>query len=458
MVERVRKARLFLGIFLIMLGILFPLILTFDDFNIMYYLNKSIIDYDKLSLLIGGILLVLLNTVRALPHYVGAFFVSESIQVDSSLSFSKYVKPIIIFTLISSVYFIIWIFYPRISYHFGVPAVTMILLTTLIGGRSATYISSWKKVLLIIMFILAFQFLDIMPFINSLPFGKGEISKEVKLIGHFLNAEKELNILSSVAFLLFFSFGLLVFMLIRDENRLKGYEKLKQENLILENKSKMKDLENRVHLEMRNLVHDLKSPLTSAQALVSLVKVSLQQNAMEKEFSYLTKVEDSIDNMSNMISEILNEDVKFEIETENILNATLANMSKYENNKNLFIFNKVPKSKIKVNKINFTRALVNIIENAQSSIKNKEDGKIEIIIEGISIEDEKYIEISILDNGQGIKRSDLENIFKPGFSTKGSHGLGLSFVKRTIDKSNGELVLYSEEGIGTTVTIILKEA
>ena len=58
-------------------------------------------------------------------------------------------------------------------------------------------------------------------------------------------------------------------------------------------------LENRTYLEMRHLVHDLKSPLTSAQALVGVVRMTCdKKREMDKESGYLSQVESSIEKMS----------------------------------------------------------------------------------------------------------------------------------------------------------------
>ena len=95
------------------------------------------------------------------------------------------------------------------------PSITMILLIILIGDRDYNYVSEWKKVALIVFFITSFQFMDIMPFFNRLPIGKGDVSLQVKLIADYLKAERELNIISMFFMSLFSIFGTLVFLLIK---------------------------------------------------------------------------------------------------------------------------------------------------------------------------------------------------------------------------------------------------
>ena len=68
--------------------------------------------------------------------------------------------------------------------------------------------------------------------------------------------------------------------------------------------------------------------------------------------------------------------------------------------------------------------------------------------------------IDVKDNGKGISRNNISQVFKPGFSTKKrGWGLGLSLSKRIIEQYHkGSLfVKHSELGKGTTFRIILKK-
>ncbi len=82
-------------------------------------------------------------------------------------------------------------------------------------------------------------------------------------------------------------------------------------------------------------------------------------------------------------------------------------------------------------------------------------GRIDIRI--VRMNDGK-IAIDISDTGKGIPRSKVQEIFKPGYTTKKrGWGLGLTLVKRIVENyHNGKIfVLFSELGKGTTFRIIL---
>ncbi|HPD94712.1 MAG: HAMP domain-containing histidine kinase [Bacteroidales bacterium] len=68
--------------------------------------------------------------------------------------------------------------------------------------------------------------------------------------------------------------------------------------------------------------------------------------------------------------------------------------------------------------------------------------------------------IDVTDNGSGIPRNKLKEIFSPGYTTKDrGWGLGLSLSKRIVEEyHNGKIfVLRSELGVGTTIRVVLKK-
>jgi len=72
----------------------------------------------------------------------------------------------------------------------------------------------------------------------------------------------------------------------------------------------------------------------------------------------------------------------------------------------------------------------------------------------------REIIVSIEDKGRGIVREEWERIFQPFYRTDEGHsipgfGLGLSLAHRIIKLHKGEIMLFSEPGVGTTFTVKL---
>ncbi len=71
---------------------------------------------------------------------------------------------------------------------------------------------------------------------------------------------------------------------------------------------------------------------------------------------------------------------------------------------------------------------------------------------------QRYVEISVSDNGPGMSEAVASRALDPFFTTKevnSGTGLGLSMVYGFIQQSGGELRIYTEEGEGTTVKLFL---
>lgn len=104
------------------------------------------------------------------------------------------------------------------------------------------------------------------------------------------------------------------------------------------------------------------------------------------------------------------------------------------------------------------QVFLNLITNGLYAINKKfgkqSDGLLTIATEPHG----DHAHIIIADNGIGMPKDVIERIFEPFFTTKEvgeGTGLGMSIVYKTIKKHNGEIKIHSEEGVGTTFTLII---
>ncbi|MEO8447135.1 MAG: ATP-binding protein, partial [bacterium] len=85
----------------------------------------------------------------------------------------------------------------------------------------------------------------------------------------------------------------------------------------------------------------------------------------------------------------------------------------------------------------------NLIDNAVFALPKNGELEIETSI------DQKYLKVSIIDNGPGIPKDILSRIFDPFFTTKkvgDGTGIGLDLVSRIIKNHKGEIKVNSVPG------------
>ncbi len=113
-------------------------------------------------------------------------------------------------------------------------------------------------------------------------------------------------------------------------------------------------------------------------------------------------------------------------------------------------YGEVPKISCYPGRLN--QVFLNLLINAKKAIK----GKGEITISTYTRDNKAYVEIK--DSGEGIPEENLSKIFDPGFTTRGvgvGTGLGLSICYQIIQDHQGEILVSSEVGKGTTFTVVL---
>jgi light-regulated signal transduction histidine kinase (bacteriophytochrome) len=70
----------------------------------------------------------------------------------------------------------------------------------------------------------------------------------------------------------------------------------------------------------------------------------------------------------------------------------------------------------------------------------------------------RHVRLRVGDTGSGIPKDVLDRVFDPFFTTKGEgegSGLGLATVHGIVNQAGGRIAIYSERGIGTSVTVLL---
>ncbi len=100
-------------------------------------------------------------------------------------------------------------------------------------------------------------------------------------------------------------------------------------------------------------------------------------------------------------------------------------------------------------------ALLNVIQNAADAA-DKTQGSVTVTARQLATLSAPAIEVVVADTGPGIPRAELGRIFVPGYTTKETgSGVGLTIAERVITAHHGRILVDSEEGRGTVITVIL---
>ena len=200
----------------------------------------------------------------------------------------------------------------------------------------------------------------------------------------------------------------------------------------------------------KEAAHQLGTPLSSLMAWVELLKSKDEAREMVLEMEKdIIRLETITDRFSKIGSKPTLEKVDIVDLVKKTTNYLKSRFPEKVTIKTYFVKDEIF---IPVSQVLLHWVIENICKNAVDAIKG--NGEIEVTL----TEENTHISINISDNGEGIDRSIIKNIFKPGVtSKKRGWGLGLSLSKRIVEEYHkGSLfVMQSVKGVGTTFTIRL---
>jgi signal transduction histidine kinase len=216
---------------------------------------------------------------------------------------------------------------------------------------------------------------------------------------------------------------------------------------------------------INNMTHELRTPITIATSAIDAILNHHGLEDKEKARSYLQTSKGELLHLDHLVEKILNiaiEDkndleLKFEkVNIRSLFSTIIDNHALTAVKKVKFKLNADANLEVFADKMHIANALNNIIDNA---IKySKESVRVDI---DCSMEDNKVL-ICIKDNGIGINKEHLDQIFDPFFRVPHGNlhdvkgfGLGLSYVKNVIEKHGGTIEVESNHQQGSIFILTL---
>lgn len=238
--------------------------------------------------------------------------------------------------------------------------------------------------------------------------------------------------------------------------------------LILQNITERQKLESMQKDFVANVSHELNTPLTTIKSYTETMLDSddlLGQNEIARQF--MTVIDSEAERMSRIVKDLLQlSRLEYQRETWNktrqdlveIVESVVMKIEINAINKKQHLNRLYPEEQrimVFMDADKIEQVFMNIIANA---IKyTEENGRIDIDIVPRGGE----VQIIVMDNGIGIPEKEMPRLFerfyrvdKARSRAMGGTGLGLSIAKQIVEEHDGRIFIESNEGRGTTVTVV----
>jgi signal transduction histidine kinase len=214
--------------------------------------------------------------------------------------------------------------------------------------------------------------------------------------------------------------------------------------------------------------HELRTPLTSILAFADVLKRNKPGNLIDKQDRQLGIIQRNGRRLAVLIDDLLNathiEQSKFELvpvrfDAAEIISEITESFVPILAQSNQKLVLELPEEPIEMfaDQVRLSQVLSNLITNA--SKYSHEGSEVKVRVEAV---DDGEITIHVEDQGIGIERDDLPNIFGAFFRAdnevtraQSGTGIGLYFCRMIVEYHNGDIMAQSEPGIGSVISVRL---
>ena len=229
---------------------------------------------------------------------------------------------------------------------------------------------------------------------------------------------------------------------------------------------RLKELDQLKSMFLASMSHELRTPLNSIIGFTGWILMGMVGDLNEEQKKQLTMVKNSANHLLGLINDILDiskiEAGKLELTIEKfeiaeVVNDIVSSVLPLSKDKGLNLLHIVPEGVIlNSDKRRIRQVLINLVSNA---IKFTDQGIVKIDVKSLNNQD---LEVIVSDSGIGIKKEDMELLFKPfqqiDMSSTKKHegtGLGLHLCKKLIDLLHGDISVKSQFGKGSEFKFII---
>ncbi|MBB6452048.1 two-component system sporulation sensor kinase A [Salirhabdus euzebyi] len=200
------------------------------------------------------------------------------------------------------------------------------------------------------------------------------------------------------------------------------------------------------------IAHELKTPLTAIKGFFQIMD---NENEWNEEYIGVIKAE--MTRIENILSELLllAKPMEKKFKKENLYSIVKSAVTLFElqaNKKGITFVITFETNPIYIhcNKDELKQVMINLLKNGLESMENGG----EIHIKANKMDNE--VSLRVTDQGKGIPKNELKNLFLPFYTTKDSGtGLGLTVSQSIVERHHGVISVASEPNEGTTFSVSL---
>jgi signal transduction histidine kinase len=236
---------------------------------------------------------------------------------------------------------------------------------------------------------------------------------------------------------------------------------------VLQDVSHLKELDKMKSEFIAMVAHELRAPLAAVEQQLTVILNKMAGEVTTKQEQLLSRAKERTKGLLTLIKDLLDLSkieagmmvhYKEPLRLQEVVQKVVELMRAEADAKKLDLQFSAPSelSLVSADRNSMEGIFTNLISNA---IKyTPEGGKIWVTLS----EDAGFVQATVADTGIGIKKEDLSRIFDKFYRVKTVEtrqivgtGLGLSIVKSIVDAHLGSISVESEEGGGTTFTVLL---
>ena len=224
-------------------------------------------------------------------------------------------------------------------------------------------------------------------------------------------------------------------------------------------------------LFLAQMSHEIRTPMN---AILGMTELALREENLTAAKENILTIKQAGKNLLSIINDILDfskieagkltiipEEYLFSSLMYDIINIIRTKVMECNMRFVVFLDSSIPNS-LFGDSIRIRQIILNLLSNA---VKYTEKGFISLVVTGkVQEENNVILTIEVRDSGKGIKHEEIEKLFteferlntENNKSIEGT-GLGLAITKKLIDAMNGQIIIQSEYGKGSTFIVTLTQ-